>query len=330
MAKSYNQKIKILYLMKLFLERTDEQHAVTMAEILEYLAANGINAERKTIYDDLETLRLFGLDILYQKPTGYFLGSREFELAELKLLVDAVQASRFITERKSRELIRKLEGLTSHYEAGQLQRQVYVTDRIKTMNESIYYNVDKIHTAISGNVQITFQYFEWTASREMKLRKDGEKYKVSPWILSWSDENYYLLAYDEQAEMVKFYRVDKMLKLDLTAEPRQGKEHFEHFNLAEFSRKTFGMYAGEEEHVTLVCENRLIGVIIDRFGKEAAIRKADEEHFLITVKANVSGQFYGWLTGLGTGVRIQSPQKVAEEYQRHLEGILAQYKGICD
>jgi len=182
MAKSNNQKIKILYLMQAFLERTDEAHVLTMQEILEFLNGHGIHAERKTIYDDIEALRVYGLDIVYRKeqPSGYYLASHSFELPELKLLVDAVQSSKFITERKSAELIRKLEGLTSRYEAKQLQRQVFVANRIKTMNESIYYNVDKIHGAILADVKICFQYFEWTVENADAFEKNaGEAYCIT-------------------------------------------------------------------------------------------------------------------------------------------------------
>ena len=203
MAKSCNQKAKILYLMKIFLEETDEEHPLSRKELEERLAKYGIHAERKSLYNDMETLKTFGLDILYKKerPEGYYLGEHEFELAELKLLVDAVQSSRFITEKKSSALIRKIEGLTSRHEAKQLQRQVVVADRIKSMNESIFYNVDKLHMAIASNQQILFRYFEWTVKKEIRLKKDGRPYQVSPWALTWDDENYYLIGYDMEAEL---------------------------------------------------------------------------------------------------------------------------------
>lgn len=328
MAKSYNQKMKILYLMQAFLENTDEMHSLTMREILEMLARNGIQAERKSIYDDMETLRNYGLDILYRKeqPAGYYLASRDFELPELKLLVDAVQSSKFITERKSAELIRKLEGLTSRYEAQQLQRQVFVANRIKTMNESIYYNVDKIHEAILSNVKIKFQYFEWTVEKQMHLKKNGKEYCISPWALTWAEENYYLIGYDEEAAMVKHYRVDKMLSIELTVEKREGQEYLAHFDTADFAKRTFGMFGGEEQEVRLELENRFIGVIIDRFGKEAAIRRTDEEHFQVHVKAVVSPQFFGWLSGLGSGVKIVTPEAVQSEYRQFLQKLLEQYE----
>ena len=327
MAKSYNQKMKILYLMQAFQENTDETHVLSMKEILEILEEYGIRAERKSIYDDIEMLRVFGLDIVYRKepPSGYYLASHSFELPELKLLVDAVQSSKFITERKSAELIRKIEGLTSRHEAQQLQRQVFVANRIKTMNESIYYNVDKIHGAILADVKIRFRYFEWTVEKQMHLKKSGEEYCISPWALTWADENYYLIGYDEEAGIVKHYRVDKMLSIELTEEKRVGQEHFEHFDTANFAKKTFGMFGGEEQEVCLEFENRFIGVVIDRFGKDVAIRRKDEIYFYVRVKVVVSPQFFGWLSGLGTGVKIVTPEAVQLEYRKFLQGLLGQY-----
>ncbi|WP_343209327.1 WYL domain-containing protein [Anaerolentibacter hominis] len=327
MPRAVSQKLKILYLMQLLLEQTDEEHTVSMKEIISYLENNGITAERKSIYADVEALQQFGMDIISrrEKPAGYYLASRQFELPELKLLVDAVQASKFITYKKSSELIKKLESLASRYDAGKLQRQVFVANRIKTMNESIYYNVDKIHTAISENVQITFQYYEWSVEKEEKLKKNGDRYRISPWGLTWEDENYYMIGYDEQAEMIKHYRVDKMLNIALTKRMRQGKERFTNFDMARYSRKTFGMFGGREEMLTLEFENRFVGVVIDRFGKEVNIRKADEAHFLARVEVVVSHQFFGWLTGLGTGAKIIKPEPVALEYKNYLRGIMEGY-----
>lgn len=327
MPKSSNQKIKILYLMRILLEKTDETHVLNASELIAELAFYGIRAERKTIYDDIEALRLFGLDIVYRKepPAGYFIASRPFQLPELKLLVDTVQASRFITAKKSAELIRKLEQLASHYEARQLQRQVTVSGRIKTMNESIYYNVDKIHEAISANVQISFQYFEWTIEKEPQLRHGGKSYQISPWALTWDNQNYYMIGYDQEADQVKYYRVDKMLHIERTASPRDGRECFQNFNLADFSRKTFGMFSGQEQTLTLCFENRLAGVVIDRFGKDVPLHAEDSQSFTARIQVTISNQFFGWLSGLGPGVRILSPETAARQYQEFLQSLLAQY-----
>ena len=327
MPKSPNQKIKLLYLMQILLEETDDDHALTTAQLIDRLAALDVKAERKTIYDDIETLRHFGLDILLRKesPAGYYIGSRQFELAELKLLVDTVQASRFLTAKKSDELIRKLEKLTSHHEAHQLQRQVTVTGRIKTMNESIFYNVDKIHDALSAGVMIRFQYFEWTPEKKQNLRHDGTFYEISPWALNWDDENYYMIGYDHNVAKVKYYRVDKMLRIQLTKKPRQGKEHLQDLNMADFSRKTFGMFAGQEQELRIRFPNHLAGVVIDRFGKEIPLRPDTDHSFTARLPVTISGQFFGWLAGLGPGVRILSPESAAQEYQEYLRKLLEDY-----
>lgn len=316
MAKSSQQKLKILYLMKAFTERTDEEHPMTVQELLDYLQEYGITAERKTIYDDIEALRTFGMDIVNrrEKPAGFYLAARPFELAELKLLVDAVQSSRFITGKKSHQLIGKLAGLTSMNEAKQLQRQVFVASPVKTVNENIYYNVDEIHRALSGDRQISFQYYEWTVAKEMRLKKDGARYRVSPWGLIWKEENYYLIALDEKSGIVKHYRVDKMLNIRIERAKRNGQEIFQEFDVGQFAARTFGMFGGKEETLCLEFENRLVGVALDRFGHEVMIRPSDEEHFQTTVTVKVSSQFYGWLAGLGTGVKIVSPEHARRDY----------------
>ncbi len=327
MAKSEKQKQKLLYLMRLLSERTDEEHAATMAEIIDYLALHGITAERKSIYSDMDVLSDFGMDIIRikERPGGYYLASRQFELAELKVLVDAVQSSKFITSKKSSELIAKLETLCSHAQARQLHRQVVVTNRNKAANENIYYNVDLIYNAISENAKIRFQYFEWSADKEMRLRRDGSFYVVSPWLLTWDDENYYLIAYDERSRMIRHYRVDKMLRLGLLDERREGKGQFDDFDIAAYSRKTFGMFAGEEETVTLTCDESLTGVMIDRFGKEIAMRRREDEKIQVRVQVAVSRQFFGWVTGLGPSVKIDGPARVAQAYRKYLQEILEQY-----
>ena len=327
MAKSEKQKLKLLYIMQCLTEKTDAEHSVTTQEIIDYLALQGINAERKSIYTDIDLLIDYGMDIVKNsgRSGGYTLVSRQFELAELKLLVDAVQSSKFITTKKSRELIGKLETLCSKYEATQLHRQVVVTNRNKAVNENIYYNVDIIYNAIAENVKIQFQYFEWNVSKEMKLRRDGKIYEVSPWLLTWDDENYYLIAYDDEAEMIKHYRVDKMLKIELSVEKREGKEQFQHFDIAAYSKKTFGMFAGKEETVTLRCDRSLTGVMIDRFGKDVAMRKIDENTIQARVNVAVSRQFFGWITGLGNIVKIEAPERVVEQYRDYLGEIIERY-----
>ncbi|MDO5134775.1 MAG: WYL domain-containing protein [Eubacteriales bacterium] len=329
MPRSFRQKIKILYLMKAFLERTDEQHPMQVKELLAYLEDFGIQAERKTIYDDIENLRVFGLDIVSrrEKPSGFYLASREFEVAELKLLVDAVQSCRFITQSKSTELIHKLEGLASVHQAKELQRQVLVDHRVKAVNESVYYNIDEIHRGICGDRQISFQYYEWTVSKEMRLKRDGERYRISPWKLIWKDENYYLVGLDERSGIVKHYRVDKMRKISVEETFRNGKEIFDQLDPAEFLTGTFGMFGGRMETVSLLFENRLAGVAIDHFGQEIMLMGQDEGHFVTRVRVQVSSPFFGWLAGLGAGVAIQSPESVRREYRDFLKKALTNYEG---
>lgn len=327
MPKTEKQKLKLLYIMQFLTEKTDENHMVTTQDIIQYLEANDITVERKTVYSDIELLTEYGMDIIKvkERTNAYYLASRQFELAELKLLVDSVQSSKFITTKKSRELIGKLETLCSKNEAKQLHRQVVVTNRNKTVNENIYYNVDMIYNAIEENVKVCFQYFEWSVNKEMKLRRGGKFYEVSPWLLTWDDENYYLIAFDSDSGIIKHYRVDKMLKIRLSVDKREGKEAFENFDIAAYSRKTFGMFAGEEETVTLCCKKELTGVIIDRFGKDVTMRPKEEEAILVRVNVAVSRQFFGWLAGLGAAVKVESPERIAKEYQDYLKEILEQY-----
>lgn len=327
MPKSENQKQKLLYIAQYLMENTDETHAVSTPQLIEYLNSQGIKAERKSIYNDIDTLNDFGMDIIRsdEHRGGYMLASRPFELAEVKLLVDLVQSSKFITEKKSRELITKLETLTSKYDAKAMRRQVEIVGRSKTHNETIYYNVDMVHTAISKNVKIRFHYFDWDVNKNMKLRHDGAWYEVSPWRLTWDDENYYLMAFDEKTNAIRFYRVDKIVDIALTENPREGKEAFEHLDMAEFSKKTFGMFAGEEKTVRLRCENSLTGVIIDTFGTDVALRPDGENHFIARAEVVVSSQFFAWLAGLGARVEIISPDEVREEYKTYLTNIISCY-----
>lgn len=329
MPKSFQQKLKILYLMRAFSEKTDEAHPMSVRDLISYLEGLGIHAERKTIYDDIETLRVFGMDIVNrrERPAGFYLASREFETAELKLLVDAVQSSRFLTIGKSRQLIQKLEHLTSNYQARDLQRQVIVQNQVKNTNENIYYNVDEIHRAISQNRQISFQYTEWTVSKERHLKRDGARYQISPWQMLWQDENYYLVGIDEKSGIVKHYRVDKMLKVVMEKETRNGAELFGKFDEARFVSGTFGMFGGREENITLEFGNHLVGVMIDRFGQDIMIMSRDSDHSVTRVQVNVSTQFYGWLEALGNDVKVVSPENVRKEYRDFLKKALENYEG---
>lgn len=329
MAKGNNQKLKLLYLIKIFSEKTDEDHCLSAQELIQELQKYDVSAERKSIYNDIECLTEFGYDIVNKKAKtggGYYLASREFELPELKLLVDAVQSSRFITQKKSRELIHKIETLAGPYEAKKLQRQVFVASRIKTENESIYYNVDQIHNAIQDNAPISFIYMEWNARKEFLPRHNGKVYRVSPWALTWKEENYYLIAYDDEEEKIKHFRVDKMNRIsELEGQVRKGSEAFERFDIAEYTNRSFGMFGGETQRVTLQLHQTLAGVLFDRFGKEIDVRRISEDEISARIEVCVSPQFFGWLTGLGSRVRIQAPEDVKRQYREFLKEILDQY-----
>lgn len=323
MARSSMQKQKLLYLQKIMLEKTDENHGLTINEIKDELESYGIKAERKSLYDDIEILQSFGLDIctVRTNTVKYYIGNRDFQIPELKLLVDAIQSSKFITRKKSLELIEKLGHLVSENESSQLRREVYVTNRVKTVNEHIYYNVDKIHNAISENKKISFQYFKWeldttNGNKIVKTaRKNGEAYRVSPWALCWDDENYYLIAYDSEAEIIKHYRVDKMERIRLLKDERDGSELYKDFNPARYAKSVFSMFGGEECEVKLLVDNNFIGVIVDRFGSDLFIVKHDEHSFTVNVNVMLSPQFYAWVFGLGGGVRILAPERAILEFK---------------
>ncbi len=328
MARVSGQKLKLLYLAKILAEETDEGHAISTQELIGRLESLGIHSERKSIYDDIACLQQFGYDILQMQSRqggGYYMAGREFELAELKLLVDAVQSSRFITPKKSRELIGKLEKLASRHDAGKLRRQIHVVGRVKAGNESVYYGIDALHRAIQENRQITFRYLEWNEQGQLVPRRQGRPYRVSPWALLWREENYYLLAWDGDAGMMKHYRVDKMAEVEVLAEERLGQEAFGRLDLAVYADKTFGMYGGREETVVLELPRQMAGVVLDRFGKDTPLRREGEDRLRARIAVVVSDQFYGWLAGLGRGVRILGPRWVREEYCGRLQEILEQY-----
>ena len=304
MPRSFNQKLKILYLMKAFEEKTDREHPISVAEIIKYMDSYGISVERKAVYDDIETLRVFGMKIENRRgrPSGYFLADRKFELPELKILMDAVQSSRFLTQKQSRELLRKLESLTSASEARKLQYQTYTVPGVKSPNNEVYQNIQGIYDAIAENHQIGFLYYEWDFSKNLKQKRGGERYRVSPWKLIWKNENYYLLGMDEKSEIVKHYRVDKIKHLNIEKAKRNG-----------------------ETPVRMEFENRFVGVVLDRFGQDVMLIPRDEKHFSMQTHISVSPKFFGWLASLGTGAVIISPENVRREYISFMKNTLMNY-----
>ena len=330
MARSSFQKLKILYIMDYLLRNSDEAHPVTMAQLIAELSAHGVSAERKSIYDDIECLREYGLDIIQTgggKSNGYYVASRDFELPELKLLVDSVQSSKFITHKKSMSLIRKIENLASLYEAQLLNRQVYVKNRIKTMNESIYYNVDEIHRGIAENKKIRFHYFEYNVARERQFRRNGAWYVISPYGLSWDDENYYMVAFDSEAGLIKHFRVDKMADIETTEELRDGADIYAALDMGMYARKTFGMFTGEEVSVKLRFDNSLVGAVLDRLGRDVMLIPDGDAHFTVRTDIVVSPQFYSWVFGFGDKAEILAPDSVVTGMQEQLRSVAALYGG---
>ena len=329
MPKGKNQKFKLYRLAQIMLEHTDDEHFITMPEIMDALREYEITADRKSIYTDLKDLEKLGIEVAGERVGSgyhYHVIGRRFELAELKLLVDAIQASKFMTKNKTNDLIKKLEKMVSKYDAQKLQRQVYVSGRVKTLNEKVYYAVDTIHNAISENKKIKFQYFQWNVKKEMELRHNGAWYHISPWGLCWDSENYYLVGFDSKAQKIKHYRVDKIYKIEMSEEDREGKEYFNKLDMADYTKKSFSMYGGKEETVKLLVDNTLAGVIIDRFGKDIMMIPEDKEHFTVNVDVQVSRQFLGWVFSLGEKIKILSPENVVEQMKEEIERLILQYR----
>lgn len=313
--KHENQKCKILVIRDLLLE-TDAQHPLTVQDMIDRLKERGIEAERKSVTDDLLTLIDYGMDVEslpVGKRKGYYLASRMFEAAELKMLVDSVQAAKFLSPKKTSRLIKKLAGLSSRGEAALLKRQLYISDRGKTDNESVFYNIDAIHGAIAEDREITFIYWQYDLNKKRVPRKGGARYRVSPFALVWDDEFYYLIAYDAFDACIKHYRVDKMTRIQEGNAERQGKDVFRTLDMSVYTSRNFSMFAGNDADVVLDCDESVIGVIVDRFGTDVSIHP-DGKRFTAFVKVAVSEQFFGWVAALGGAVRIASPEPVKEEF----------------
>lgn len=328
MPKSGNQKLKILYVMDYLLRASDEEHPVTASQIIDELSQHGIAAGHRSVLEDLEALRVYGLDVErvgVNRYTAYYVGSRDFELPELKLLVDSVQSSKFITHKKTAALIEKIETLASIHEAQLLQRQVYVTGRVKTMNESIYYNVDAIHSGISQNRQIRFRYFEFTVRKERRFRRDGANYVVSPFALTWDSENYYLIAYDSDAGFIKHFRVDKMTDIEMTDEERCGHAAYRELDMSSYTDKVFGMFAGKETQVRMRFAEHLAGAVLDRLGQDAVLVPAEDGQFTVTASIVASPQFFAWLTDFGPEARILGPEHIVKQMREHIDSVAALY-----
>lgn len=326
-----NTKLKTLYLLKVLMDETDENHGLSVKEIEEKLLEYGIETERKSIYRDVLILQDFGVDIetvREDKSFYYKVVSRDFELAELKLLVDAVQSSRFITESKSKDLIKKITANASRYERDELNRHIFVNGKIKTDNKTILINVDHIHTAIAANKKIVFKYFTWTVDKKKVFRHNGDRYVVSPWELVLDNENYYLVAFDDLDKKIKHYRVDKMMEVSVSDNNREGVEEFGAVHVSDYASRVFGMFGGKEESIHAICKNDMASIMIDQFGKDVLMLPIDDEHFELVTKVMVSPQFISWILSFRDGIKITSPQCVIDEIIAIADTINKLYKEV--
>lgn len=322
-GRSQNQRLKLFYLLDYLLENTDETHTVKVQEIIQHFENYyKIPVEQKTVCSDLHLLDEYGYETRYDGRTrGWRIIERDFDTQELQLLIDSVQSSRFITQRQAKSLTDKLKKKASKYDRVLLDRRCYVPNRIRSKNDSIFYHLDDIHTAIANDWRITFCYFYYNQKKERVYYK--KNYAASPYAMLWSDNNYYLLAYENGA--MKHFRVDKMDSIKIITQKREGKEVFSKMDISKRPLRMFNMYSGEEKMVKIRFSNHLANVVLDRFGSDAILAYEDEKHFTLTTPIEVSPQFYGWLCGLGRGVRILAPAEVVEEMGNYVKGIAEMY-----
>lgn len=315
------QKLKIINEYQILMEESDENHQINAVEMTRRLEKRGIPAERKTVYKDMDTLMEAGVDVV-KGDRGYYVASRTFELAELKLLVDAVGASKFISQKKTKSLVDKLTTLAGIDDAAQLSRQVVVPEKATSTNEKIFYTIDVIYQCLDNDRKMSFKYQEWTLTKEMKPRHGGKVYQVSPAFLLRNDENYYLVAFDEDSNQIRHYRVDKMISAEMLEEERSGTEVIDTLNPQEYARQHVSMFAGEERVITIRFAKHLVGVVLDKFGTEIDIRADGEEYVKARIKVAVSPQLYGWLVGIGATITF--PEEEASKYSLHLRQLLDQ------
>lgn len=313
------QKYKIINEYQILMNESDEHHQINAIEMTRRLEARGIPAERKTVYKDMATLMEAGVDVV-KGDKGYYIGSRVFELAELKLLVDAVGASKFISQKKTKELVEKITTLASMDEATQLTRQVVVPEKRSTGNEKIFYSIDVIYQCLDNNKKMSFKYQDWTLTKEMKPRHGGKIYVVSPAFLLRNDENYYLVAYDDDSQQIRHYRVDKIISAEMLDEERSGDKQRGALNPHEYAKQHISMFAGDERVVTIRFDKRLIGVVLDKFGADIDIRAEGDDLVRARISVAVSPQLYGWLTGIGATICF--PEEEERKFKNYIKAII--------
>lgn len=313
---------------KLFESKTDEKHAITGAKLIEVLGQEGIKAERKTIYDDIKTLCDSGMDIETTKEghsNAYYLADRTFQDEELFVLADAVASSRFLTKKKSQELIKKIQTLTSEHKAKQLRRLIYVDNRTKNFNEQIYYAVNKIQSGIFEEKEIRFHYIEFDPDKVKRLKHGGEVYSVSPYTLVWENDNYYLVCYCNKHKKICRYRVDRMVDVDVTDIPRKELEDSEKAEVTN-QQSIYSMYSGKLESVTMQFDNSLANVVIDKFGMGCHTHRNSDTTFCLTADVQIAPTFWGWLFQFGSRAKILAPENVIEQAKLAIEELAENYR----
>lgn len=333
MAGVQKSKLKLLYLADILKKKTDENNYLAATEICDELAKLDIPAERKSIYKDIEILREYGFDIIHtgsKNRGGYFMGAREFELAEIRLLSDAVQAANFISQKKTKQLVEKIESFASESQARILHSQVYVDNRPKCKNEEIYYTINLLDEAINKSVKVSFTYTKRKITDEFKTAKEEKQFKVSPYALIWSDDHYYLVCNNEKYDNLMHLRIDKIKKLDLLDERSR---HFSEvsdyktsFDSADYASKLFNMFSGEPKPIELICNNDVLDPILDRFGENVRIQKVDDEHFLIRTNAVVSQGLVSWILGFGDRIKVRTPNDLIYDVTKKAQEIVDLYK----
>lgn len=314
-------------LYRYLLENTGKGHVVTRKQILEYLATFGITIERKTLYTDFEVIRAtMKLEVEYdQSKKGYYVANPAFEPYELRLMVDSVQSSRFITQVKAKEITDKIKGLTDRYTRQTLNRQAYVPDRIRSMNDSVVKEADRLHEAIAANSKVSFRYFHYSARKEKNYSNKGQRITVSPYALSWNNGYYYLYAFD--GAKFRYYRVDRMESISKPLKiEREGKEQFDAKNLTRQKAKIFNSYSGKAYTVNMRFRNELADAVIDQFGKDVMMIPVDEGHFSISVPVEISPPFFAWVASFGRRAKITGPAAVIEEMRKFIERVSDMYK----
>ena len=310
-------KLRLLYLSKILYEQTDEDHFLTTAQLVQLLEEHtNLKVHRQTVKADIELLRNFGMEIQEVKSTQnrYNVCSRSFETPELKLLVDAVESSKFITAKKSKELVDKIITLASRHTAEQLKRNVSCEGRIKPGNEKVYFIVDTINDAINTNRKISFQYFQYTVKKEKKLKNNGEPYIITPLHLIWNGDYYYMIGVYDYKQKIGSFRVDRIAKCPIIME-ESGTQPPEGFDIDEYVNTTMRMFDTQRQEVVLVCDNSVVDSMIDRFGEDAAVTVLDDNTFSVVAEMTISHVFYSWVFGFGGKVKIKAPEQVKEGYE---------------